>query len=94
MVSAGMVGLSFFMVPTAATAFCRKNLPAGQWGTAVSLFTTVFAVGQIIGPVGAGVVSDTTGGTTTGLALGGGIVLAGALAGAFQRALAMDQSAT
>lgn len=87
-VSAALVGGTFFMVPSAATTFTRKNLPAAQWGRAMSLFTVIFSIGQIIGPVGAGMISDITGGTTLGLAISGAILLAGASVGAMQRPLA------
>lgn len=86
--SAALVGGTFFMVPSAATTFTRKNLPAAQWGRAMSLFTVIFSIGQIIGPVGAGMISDITGGTTLGLAISGAILLAGASVGAMQRPLA------
>lgn len=85
--SAFIFGASFFMVPTAVTAFGRRNLPEAQWGASLSLMTVVFSVGQIIGPVAAGAVSDATGGTSAGLAAGAVILFIGALVGAFQRPL-------
>lgn len=85
--SAALMGGTFFMIPSAITTFSRKNLPPAQWGRAVSLFTVIFSIGQIIGPVGAGAVSDVTGGTTLGLAISGAILLAGALVGAAQSPL-------
>ena len=78
-VAAAIFGASFFMVPTSMTAFARKNLPPAMWGRSLSLFTTVFAVGQIIGPVGAGFISDRTGGPEPSLLIAGAILFVGAV---------------
>ncbi|MEM7522602.1 MAG: YbfB/YjiJ family MFS transporter [Pseudomonadota bacterium] len=86
--SALIFGASFFMVPTATTNFGRKNLEEAQWGPSLALFTTVFSVGQILGPVGAGALADYSGGVAPGLAAAAVILLAGAVAGAAQRPLA------
>lgn len=88
--SAALVGGSFFMVPTSATAFCRKNLSAPQWGPAIALFTVVFSVGQIIGPVAAGWITDRVGSTDLSLRLSAGILLAGALIAVAQKPLTAD----
>lgn len=85
--SAIVFGGSFFMVPTSTTTFGRKNLTGDQWGPSLALFTTVFSIGQIIGPVGAGAIADHTGGTSAGLAAAGAILFAGALIGVLQRPL-------
>jgi predicted MFS family arabinose efflux permease len=85
--SAAVFGLSFFMAPTAVTSFAKKNLTESMWGRAVALFTTVFALGQIIGPVLAGWLSDTTGSVGQGMAAAGVLLLAGALASVMQRPL-------
>ena len=86
--SAALFGASFFMVPASVTAFSRTNLAERHWGPAIALFTVVFAIGQIIGPVAAGWLSDRTGGTGAGLAFGAGILLLGALVALAQRPLA------
>lgn len=85
--SAVLFGVSFFMVPTSTTTFGRKNLPEELWGPSLALFTTVFSIGQIIGPVGAGVIADRTGSTGYGLALAGGVLFSGALIGLLQQPL-------
>jgi hypothetical protein len=57
-------------------------------GSAVALFTTIFASGQTIGPVAAGAIGDATGSIEGGL-LAAGIVLAlGAVIALKQKALA------
>lgn len=86
--SAALFGASFFMVPAAVTAFSRGNLHGQQLGPAIALFTVVFSVGQIVGPVAAGVLSDRTGDTGAGLAAGAAILLAGAVVALAQRPLA------
>jgi predicted MFS family arabinose efflux permease len=89
--SVALFGLSFFMAPTAVTRFARRNLDQGAWGRAVALFTTVFAAGQIVGPVLAGLVADATGSVSRGMAAAGAALLAGAATAALQRPLARTQ---
>lgn len=85
--SAALFGAAFFMVPTAMTAFGRRNLPEAQWGASLSLLTVVFSVGQIVGPTGAGLVADIAGEVGTGMAIAAGILVVGAVVGGAQRPL-------
>lgn len=89
--SAAVFGLSFFIAPTAVTTFGRKNLPERQWGRSVALFTTVFAVGQTLGPVAAGFIADVSGSLSLGLVAAGIVLLAGGLIGALQKPLVEDR---
>lgn len=91
-VSALLVGGSFFMVPTSSTAFVRKNLPQVQWGKALSLFTVIFSIGQIIGPTAAGYMADLTGDNTIGLAAAAGVLGLGAVLGGLQRPLTPEKT--
>jgi len=77
--SAALVGVSVFMVPSAVTGFVKGNLAPGAWGSALAAATTLFALGQTIGPAAAGWVSDVTGSLSTGLSLSAAILFAGAL---------------
>ena len=86
-ISALLVGGSFFMVPTSSTAFVRKNLPQIQWGKALSLFTVIFSIGQIIGPTAAGYLADLTGDNTVGLGAAALVLGIGGLLGALQKPL-------
>ncbi len=61
LVSAALVGGSFFMTPGAIMALIRATMPAAQWAKAMNLFTCIFAVGQGVGPVAAGWIADTAG---------------------------------
>lgn len=91
--SAALFGLSFFMAPASVTAFTRRNLPEAMWGRGVALFTTVFALGQTLGPVLAGAVSDLTGTLAVGMAAAGAVLLLAALLALRQPALAREEGA-
>jgi len=88
--SALFFGLAVFIGPGSVTSFGRKNLPQALWGTSVSVFTLVFAIGQAAGPVAAGVIADKTGSLSAGVVVAGFILLAAAALSAAQRPL--DQS--
>jgi predicted MFS family arabinose efflux permease len=80
LISAMLVGGSFFMVPGAMMALARATLTASLWAKAMNLFTLVFALGQAIGPIGAGWIADHAGlnaamaAGATVLVLGAGVV--------------------
>lgn len=61
-VSAVIFGASFMAGPTAVTAFCRRCLPADAWAAGIAILTTGFAVGQAVGPIVSGAISDHAGG--------------------------------
>lgn len=86
-VSAAVVGASFYIVPASASTFGRKNLPQAQWGKSFAAFTTVFSIGQMIGPVAAGALADATSSIALGLASAGAILVAGAVVSVIQRPL-------
>ncbi len=90
MVSAILFGLSFLIAPTAVTAFSKKNLPKAQWGGAIALYTTAFSIGQTIGPIGAGYLSDYSADLSTGLIAGGIILLIAAIFALFQKTLTVQ----
>lgn len=95
--SAGLFGLAVFMGPGAVTSFGRKNLQKSMWGTSVSVFTMIFAVGQTVGPVAAGAIGDVAGTLDAGLLSGGLILLVAATLAACQRPvgpLATEQDTT
>ena len=53
-------------------------------GAAVALFTVVFSIGQILGPIGAGMVLDWTGNSNWVLFLTTGILTTGVVAAFLQ----------
>lgn len=87
LVSAVVFGLSVFMAPGAVTNFARQNLPPQAWGQAISLLTLVFAVAQIAGPYGAGLVGDRFGDIGVSLLVASGLLLIGAALALLQRPL-------
>ena len=80
LISAVLVGGSFFMAPGAMMALARKTLPQPLWAKAMNYFTMIFAVGQTVGPVAAGWIADTYGMNAAMAAGAGVLVLAAGLA--------------
>lgn len=60
-VSGALFGATFLSAVASTTAFVRHNLPATQWTRGIGAFTIVFAVGQIVGPMFIGWISDGAG---------------------------------
>lgn len=85
--SALLVGGSVFMVPSAVTGFIKSNLPVPAWGNAMAVATSLFAIGQTIGPVACGWISDQTGSLSTGLAASAAVLLLAALLALYQKPL-------
>lgn len=83
--SAVLFGGSFLTVPTAVTAFARRTHLPQHWTTAIVALTVAFALGQCLGPVLAGVLSDGPSGVRAGLTLSAAILAAGALLAVAQR---------
>lgn len=67
LVSGVVFGAGFMAGPTAATVLARRMLPARGWTTGIALLTVAFSVGQGIGPLVAGILSDSAGGIARGL---------------------------
>jgi len=88
--SATVFGLCVFMSPSAVTSFIRHNLPAENWGTAISLFTVIFAVAQTIGPYGAGLIGDLTGDIGMSLVVAAIVLMIGAAIALTQKPLGHD----
>jgi predicted MFS family arabinose efflux permease len=59
--SAVLFGGSFMAGPTSITIVVQRQLPAASWTAALSLLTVAFALGQAVGPILAGAISDATG---------------------------------
>jgi predicted MFS family arabinose efflux permease len=58
---------SFMAGPAAVTILAQRQLPARSLTAAVATLTVAFAVGQSIGPILSGMVSDITGKVAAGL---------------------------
>jgi predicted MFS family arabinose efflux permease len=59
--SAVLFGGSFMAGPTSITIVVQRQLPSASWTAALSLLTVAFALGQAVGPILAGAISDATG---------------------------------
>ncbi|MBY4830280.1 YbfB/YjiJ family MFS transporter [Burkholderia dolosa] len=81
-----LFGATFLSAVASTTAFVRHNLPPDGWAKGISAFTTIFAFGQIAGPVAIGWVSDSAG-LARGLVYSALTLFAGAALAAAQRAL-------
>jgi predicted MFS family arabinose efflux permease len=65
--SAVIFGGAFMAGPTAVTVSARRMLPAQVWTSGIALLTVAFSVGQALGPLLSGVLSDSAGGISKGL---------------------------
>lgn len=83
-----LFGAVFLSVVASTTALVRHNLPPALWARGISLFTIVFAAGQIVGPAVVGWIGDGPGGLERGLAGSAAALWLGAAAAWRQRALA------
>lgn len=83
--SAALFGSAFFAVVAATTAFVRRNLPPEGWASGIGALTVGFGIGQTIGPIGVGSLSDGVGGLDGGLWTSAGLLLVAAILGMAQR---------
>lgn len=81
-------GACFLSAVASTTAFVKHNLPQPQWVAGITVFTSIFALGQILGPSLVGWIADGPGGLARGLLLSGGILLTGAFFAWLQKPLA------
>jgi predicted MFS family arabinose efflux permease len=83
--SALLFGGSFLSTITAVTSFARRAAPPEAWTKAIAALTVAFGIGQCVGPVLSGYLSDGAAGVRTGLAVSAAILLASTVVIAFQR---------
>jgi predicted MFS family arabinose efflux permease len=93
-VSAVMFGSSLPAIGVAVTALGRRAAPPQAWTAAIGAMTVAFGIGQCIGPLVAGRLSDGPGGIRAGLLLSAVLLALGAVVGAFQREPAGRPGAT
>ena len=82
-----LFGGVFLSVVASTTALVRHNLPPSAWGAGISVFTAVFAAGQIVGPTIVGVIADGPGGLARGLVFSAVALWVGAALAWRQRAI-------
>lgn len=86
-ISGLLFGSVFLSVVAATTALVRHNLPHQAWSGGISAFTSVFALGQIIGPSVVGRIADGAGGLQSGLMFSALTLFIAALLALGQKAL-------
>jgi len=85
-VSGALFGATFLSAVASTTAFVRHNFAPNHWSHGISHFTIIFALGQIVGPVVIGRVSDGKG-LALGLVCSSAVLLVGAMLAATQKRL-------
>ncbi|ETK37424.1 YbfB/YjiJ family MFS transporter [Microbispora sp. ATCC PTA-5024] len=85
LLSAVVFGSGFMAGPTAATVIARRMLPQNVWTAGIALLTVAFSVGQAVGPLVSGLLSDSAGGIARGLWLSAVLLVLAAAAALFQR---------
>jgi predicted MFS family arabinose efflux permease len=87
-ISAVVFGVAFFAVVGSTTAFVRFNYPPQAWPTAIAAMTISFGIGQTLGPIAVGAITDALGNLSYALNVSAALLAAGAAAAAFQGKLA------
>jgi predicted MFS family arabinose efflux permease len=89
--SALVFGVSFFAIVGSTTAFVRFNYPPAAWPTAIAAMTIAFGIGQTLGPIFTGAITDALGSLSYALNAGAAMLAVGAVAAAFQGRLANSE---
>ena len=82
--SALVFGVSFFAIVGSTPAFVRFNYPPAAWPTAIAAMTIAFGIGQTLGPIATGAITDALGSLSYALNAGAAMLALGAVASAFQ----------
>ena len=86
-ISGMLFGLAFITAVSSTTAFIKHNYPVTQWSGGIRLFTILFAIGQMLGPLMIGYIADYGGGLVVGLIVSGVILFLGSFSALQQRPL-------
>jgi predicted MFS family arabinose efflux permease len=84
MVSALVFGVAFFAVVGSTTAFVRFNYPARSWPAGIAVMTIAFGIGQTLGPIAVGAITDALGSLSYALNVSAAMLVLGAMLAAFQ----------
>jgi MFS family permease len=84
-ISALVFGVAFFAVVGSTTAFVRFNYPPQAWPTAIAVMTISFGIGQTLGPIVVGAITDAVGSLSFALNISAAMLALGAVLSAFQR---------
>jgi predicted MFS family arabinose efflux permease len=91
-ISALVFGIAFFAVVGSTTAFVRFNYPPATWPKGIAAMTIAFGIGQTLGPIVVGAVTDAFGSLSYALNLSAAMLAIGAIAAAFQKKLEKNPS--
>jgi predicted MFS family arabinose efflux permease len=83
--SALVFGVAFFAVVGSTTAFVRFNYPPQAWPVAIAAMTISFGIGQTLGPIVVGAITDAMGSLSFALNVSAAMLGLGAVLSAFQR---------
>jgi predicted MFS family arabinose efflux permease len=86
-ISALVFGVAFFAVVGSTTAFVRFNYPPASWPTAIAALTISFGIGQTLGPIVVGAITDAVGSLSFALNISAAMLAVGAILSAFQSKL-------
>jgi predicted MFS family arabinose efflux permease len=84
-ISALVFGIAFFAVVGSTTAFVRFNYPPATWPKGIAAMTIAFGIGQTLGPIVVGAVTDAFGSLSYALNVSAAMLAVGAIAAAFQK---------
>jgi predicted MFS family arabinose efflux permease len=86
-ISALVFGVAFFAVVGSTTAFVRFNYPPSEWPAGIAAMTIAFGIGQTLGPIVVGAITDALGNLSYALNVSAAMLALGAILAAFQRKL-------
>jgi predicted MFS family arabinose efflux permease len=86
-ISALVFGVAFFAVVGSTTAFVRFNYPPSAWPAGIAAMTISFGIGQTVGPIVVGAITDAMGSLSFALNVSAAMLALGALLSAFQSKL-------
>jgi predicted MFS family arabinose efflux permease len=91
-ISALIFGVAFFAVVGSTTAFVRFNYPPSAWPTSIAALTIAFGIGQTLGPIVVGAITDAMGSLSFALNVSAAMLATGAALCAFQGKLKPNTS--
>ncbi len=91
--SAIVFGVAFFAVVGSTTAFVRFNYPPAAWPTAIAAMTISFGIGQTLGPIAVGAITDALGSLSYALNVSAAMLALGAILAGLQKKLRRGTSA-
>jgi predicted MFS family arabinose efflux permease len=78
-------GVAFFAVVSSTTSFVRFNYPVQDWPSGIAAMTIAFGIGQTLGPIAVGAITDALGSLSYALNVSAAMLVLGAVLAAFQR---------